>query len=251
MAGSFEEWWAKQGTVTKFTIMASVGLTVAYTFELIDARLFTVSLRRTFFGLEIWRPITACYFLGKLSFNFLIFLANLVIYTSKNEEYYLGRMGDMVWMLIVTITMLHVGAFFLDMEILSHSFIMVLLWIWCRRHEDARLSLYMFTFRATTFPWVLVAFNLIVQRDKVGSLVQDLLGIVVGHAFFFLADMLPATHNMQLVRTPQFLYRFFPNERVGAYTVHAPGQPRQANPNFPAPGQPQRHNWGQGRPLNN
>jgi hypothetical protein len=63
--------------------------------------------------------------------------------------------------------------------------------------------------------------------------------------YYFAADVLPKTHGTTLVWTPRWLLGYFPNERMGAYTVHAPGAARA----MPAPGQPQRHAWGQGHAL--
>jgi derlin-1 len=54
-------------------------------------------------------------------------------------------------------------------------------------------------------PWVLVGFNLIVK----GGGFMELLGIAVGHIYFFLMFKYPQDFNgVQLLQTPQILYKY-------------------------------------------
>lgn len=61
-------------------------------------------------------------------------------------------------------------------------------------------------FKAIYLPWVLVAFNMILR----GGGLNELIGILVGHAYFFLAYQNAHDYNgMVLLRTPQFLYDYY------------------------------------------
>jgi len=76
-------------------------------------------------------------------------------------------------------------------------------------------------------PWVLTAFNLIVR----GSVFIELVGIAVGHLYFFLQFKYPQDFNgIQILRTPEILYKYFPN-RVGGVSGFgtAPQQRRRGN----------------------
>uniref|UniRef100_A0A7S1LXG8 Derlin n=1 Tax=Neobodo designis TaxID=312471 RepID=A0A7S1LXG8_NEODS len=246
MAQSFEAWWASLGAVTKFVLVTTVGLSIGMKLGLFAPPHVVVDFDATLFRLEVWRLVTALFFLGPPSFPWLFNVAMLVMYTQRQEEDHAGRTADLVWLFVLLGAALHVGAFLLALPVMSFALTMALLWVWCRRHEDAQLSLYMFQFKAATFPWVLLVFHLILG----GSIVQDLVGIVCGHAYYFAADVLPKTHGTTLISTPGFVRRWFPNERMGAYTVHAPAAARPGGA-MPAPGQPQRHQWGGGRALGN
>ena len=246
MAQSFEAWWATLGQVTKFVLIMTVGLSLGLKVGLFAPPHIVVDFSATLWRLEVWRLVSALFFLGPPSFPWLFNVAMLVMYTQRQEEDHTGRTADLVWLFVIQAGLLHVAAFFLDMPIMSFALTMALLWIWCRRHEDAQLSLYMFSFKAATFPWVLVLFHVVLG----GSVVQDLVGIVCGHLYYMAADVFPKTHGTTLIRTPMWLLRWFPNERMGAYTVHAPATARPGAAGMPAPGQPgERHGWGQGRAL--
>jgi hypothetical protein len=245
MAESFEAWWAGLGLVTKFTLIACVLTTGSFSLGMVRPDLLIVDFYNMVWQLQLWRPITASFLLGKFGFPWLIAVAMMVMYVGKHEEDHAGRPADMVWMMVLLIAALHVCAFFLGMPIVSFALSMSLVWIWCRRHEDAVLKIYMFSFKASTFPWALLIFHLVLGQ----SVVDDLVGILCGHAYFFAADMLPRTHHRVLIKTPQWLVNLLPPTRMGAYTVHAPAQARAAA-GFPAPGQPERrHDWGRGNAL--
>ncbi|CAN0503235.1 unnamed protein product, partial [Phaeothamnion confervicola] len=57
-----------------------------------------------------------------------------------------------------------------------------------RRNENVRLSfLGLFPFTAPYLPWVLLAFSFLLQNP----LTMDIVGIVVGHTYFFLEFVYP------------------------------------------------------------
>ncbi len=58
-------------------------------------------------------------------------------------------------------------------------------------------------FQAPYLPWVLFAFSLLLGN----SVIVDLMGIVVGHIYYFLEDVFPHQHGgFRLLKTPRFLY---------------------------------------------
>lgn len=64
------------------------------------------------------------------------------------------------------------------------SFMMV--YVWARRNPHARMNfLGVFQFSAPYLPWVLLGFSALVGQ----SLITDILGIIVGHLYYFLEDV--------------------------------------------------------------
>ena len=58
-------------------------------------------------------------------------------------------------------------------------------------------------------PWVLFAFNMIIA----GGGVMELIGILIGHMYFFLMFKYPQDFGgPSLLSTPQFMYNWFPNQ---------------------------------------
>lgn len=243
MTETFESWWGNLGPITKFTIVMCFGTTAAFSFGVVDPMLLVLDLYSTFTSLQVWRVVTAPYFFGKFGFPWLINSMMLVMWTQRNEEERKGRPADMVYMLIILIATLHVLGFVFGLMLLSGPLLMALVWAWCRTHEDAVLKIYMFSFKGTMFPWAMVLFHLVLGQ----SIMDDLIGIAAGHVYYFLNDVVPKTHHRVIISTPRWLTNLFPNQRLGAYTVHAPPQARA----MPAPGEPQRHNWGRGNALGN
>jgi hypothetical protein len=243
MPESFEAWWGKLGPFTKGSLVISAVLTIAMTFGIVSPYYYIVDFESLFWKLHLWRPVTSCLFLGKLGFPFLMNLAMLVMYTANNEEEFAGRPADFAWLITVVVFVLHlVGGFLLGAPILSFGYIMALVWIFCKRHEEAQLSIYMFSFKASFFPWALMLFHLCLGM----SIVDDLVGIVAGHTYIFFTDILPKTHGLNLLPTPRFYYSWLPNQRLmpRGVDVHIPAA-RAGGANQ----QPQQHRWGGGRTL--
>lgn len=87
-----------------------------------------------------------------------------------------------------------------------------------------------------------------------GSIFLALLGIAVGHLYYFLVDVLPDLHDIDLLTTPQFIVNMLGWGREGS------GVAMQRGAGMPAPGtvQPPRDipraggrgaGWGTGRAL--
>lgn len=62
-------------------------------------------------------------------------------------------------------------------------------------------------FKAIYFPWVLVAFNVLMG----GSPVLEIVGIIVGHIYFFLKDVMPVQYGREFLSTPALLKYYFPS----------------------------------------
>ena len=241
MAETFEAWWATIGIVTKVLMIISIFTTASFSFGFISPYSFTIDWSSFVWNLQLWRPITSMLFLGKFGFPWLINIAMMVMYLRKHEdEDFQGRTADLVWMIFILCASLHFVAFFLGLPLVSHAFSMSLVWIFCKRHEDAQLKIMSFAVRASLFPWAMTAFHLILGQDWF----SDVVGIVGGHVYFFLADILPKTHNITLIRTPALLYQWFPKKQLTAFSVHAPPIHRAFAENGAGP-----HTWGTGRTL--
>jgi hypothetical protein len=66
------------------------------------------------------------------------------------------------------------------------------------------------------------------------------MGILVGHVYFYLEDIHPATGGSRILKTPQFLYNMFPVANAPQFGQPPPGQPQQRQGG---------HAWGRGNVL--
>ena len=68
---------------------------------------------------------------------------------------------------------------------------------------NSRMSfLGLFTFNAPYLPWVILGFGLLLGQNPV----FDLLGILIGHIYFYLEDVLPVYIGRRVLVTPTVVY---------------------------------------------
>ncbi|RNF20354.1 Derlin-2/3 [Trypanosoma conorhini] len=249
MAQSFDSWLNSLGPLTRYALGAVVLLTAGASLRVIPLD-YILLFPSAFTELQLWRLLTAAFFFGGFSFPWLLSVAMFVSYLNYNETYdFKGKSGDFLWMGLILILANAVGGLLLGLLVTSFALLMSLCWVFCKRHPELRMNLYNFEFHANTFPWILLVFHLILGQ----SILEDLLGIVVGHGFFFCRDVLPRTHGIDPLRTPAWFLRYvLPNAGPGGvatlYPASHPQAGRFARPP-PDANAGQRHRWGTGRVL--
>ncbi|CAG2201957.1 DERL2_3 [Mytilus edulis] len=87
---------------------------------------------------------------------------------------------------------------------LGSAFTIMLVYLWSRRNPYVRLNFFgLMTFHAPYLPWVLLGFSVLLGN----SVVIDLMGIAVGHIYYFLEDVFPEQQGgFRILKTPRFLY---------------------------------------------
>jgi len=234
MANGIEQWWNSLPIVTKYLFALSFGLTLGANFGLVNPGLITLDFTRIFKGFEIWRIVTCFFYHGSLGFSFLIHMLFLVRYGQSLEQTtFSGRTADFVFFLLFGSFFLLFISYFMSFKILGMPLIMMIIYLWSRKNPNINMS-FMFgiQFQSFYFPWVLVAFNLLMG----GRPIPELMGIIVGHIYFFLEDIYPNTSGIRLIKTPKFLYNVFPP--INAPSAGSNQQPQTGN-----------RTWGHGIPL--
>ncbi|RNF09351.1 Derlin-2/3 [Trypanosoma rangeli] len=249
MAQSFDNWLSSLGPLTRYALGTVVLLTAGASLGIIPIQYILLSpIALT--ELQLWRLLTAAFFFGGFSFPWLLSVAMFVSYVNYNETYdFKGKSGDLLWMGFFLILANAMGGLLLGMLITSFALLMSLCWVFCKRHPELRMTLYGFEFHANTFPWILLVFHLIIGQ----SILEDLLGIVVGHLFFFCRDVLPKTHGIDPLCTPAWFQRYvMPNVGpVGVATLYPAVHPQVGRfaRQPPAANAGLRHRWGAGHVL--
>ena len=130
----------------------------------------------------------------------------------------------------------------------ARTLMFFVLYVWSKRHPTAPASIWGIQLKAIHLPFAYLALSVLM-----GGMYADLLhGIVVGHLFYFLVDVVPIVYGKDMLHTPQFL---IDQIGTGAYVAPAGGggagnntwqPPGRANP--PAdPAAPSRgRGWGSG-----
>ncbi|XP_009883492.1 PREDICTED: derlin-2 [Charadrius vociferus] len=177
---------------------------------------------------QVWRLITNYLFFGPVGFNFLFNMIFLYRYCRMLEEgSFRGRTADFVFMFLFGGLLMTVFGLFVNLVFLGQAFTIMLVYVWSRRNPYVRMNFFgLLIFQAPFLPWVLMGFSLLLGN----SIIVDLLGIAVGHIYFFLEDVFPnQPGGRRLLRTPSVLKAIFdtpeddpnynplPEERPGGF----------------------------------
>lgn len=163
-----------------------------------------------------------------------------------------GGSADFAFMLLfgnaVTVTIMLL-LFFRPAMVLVKIMIFYISYVWSRKNPNTSVSFWGVLISTPYVPWVMLAIDWITGED----IFHPLMGIAVGHLYYFLVDVLPDLHGIDLVKTPAFLVRQLgwgiegSGVTISAPRTGVPG-PRRDQPGGGNPRSGPR-SWGAGRPL--
>ncbi|KAK9819602.1 hypothetical protein WJX72_000162 [[Myrmecia] bisecta] len=228
---SVEDWYKQLPIVTRTYVTLAFLTTAGCALEVVTPFNIYFNARLIFQKGEVWRLLTNFFFFGSLGLDFVFHMFFLVKYSKALEEgSFRGRSADFMWMLLFGGTLLTIIAPFVNIQFLGSSLTFMMVYVWGRRHPYVNLSfLGIFNFTAPYLPWVLLAFSFVLRSSPV----VDLMGMVAGHAYYFLEDVYPRMTGRRPLKTPGIVKAIFPGEEIA---VHAAAPQQQPQPAFPAPG---------------
>lgn len=153
---------------------------------------------------QYWRLITTFTYFGPLSLDLVFHLFFMQRYSRLLESSLGPSPSTFSWLLLyaasslllLSSTVFSTGS----LPFLGSALSSTLVYIWSRRNADTRLSLMgLLVFAAPYLPWVLMAFSLLMH----GSVPRDeILGVLVGHVWYFFADVWPGLYDGQRPMDP-------------------------------------------------
>ncbi|XP_070574113.1 derlin-1-like [Ptychodera flava] len=248
MSSDFGDWYRGIPQLTRYWFTGSVVVPLLAKFGLLNPMYLILNFEWVVYRFQIWRPLSALLYypiMPQTGFHYLINLYFLYNYSVRLETgVFDGRPADYAFMLIFNWLCLVIIGFIAPLMLLMDPMILSVLYVWCQLNRDTIVQFWFGTqFKAMYLPWVLVAFNMIIR----GAGLSELIGIVVGHLYFFLMFKYPQDFGgRQFLSTPQILYKYFPNRRGGVSGFGmAPSSRRRDDNNGGGGG----HRWGQGNAL--
>jgi len=203
-----DEWYKALPVITRYYVTFCFLTTAGCALEVITPLNVYFNYKLILRKGEVWRLFTNFFFFGYLGLDFVFHMFFLVKYCKSLEECsFRGRTADFLWMLLFGATLLTFLAPFVNIEFLGSSLTFMMVYVWGRRHQYVNLSfLGIFNFTAPYLPWVLLAFSVMLgSSPKV-----DLLGMVAGHAYYFLEDVYPRMTGRRPLKTPAAVKALFP-----------------------------------------
>ncbi|KAF9911146.1 hypothetical protein EC991_004700 [Linnemannia zychae] len=209
MAIPIETWYYDVPIVTRLFATGAALVALAVQTGFTNAFQLYFNYELVFYQNQYWRPITTFLYFGPLGLDFVFHMFFLVRYSRMLEEgSFYGRTMDYAWMLFLSAISLLCLSPFVAMPFLGSPLAFTLVYIWSRRNPSIPLNfLGLFVFTAPYLPWVLLGFTLLLNSHFPTG---DLMGIAVGHIYYFFEDVWPkeqASGGRRYLQTPSFLTR--------------------------------------------
>eukprot|EP00164_Ancoracysta_twista_P001070 GFYU01001397.1.p1 GENE.GFYU01001397.1~~GFYU01001397.1.p1 ORF type:complete len:261 (-),score=36.40 GFYU01001397.1:221-1003(-) len=206
MATSLEEWFRQVPVVTRTYLVISFLTTIACALDLVSPFTLYFNWKLIMAG-EVWRLFTNFFFFGMFGIDFVFHMFFLGRYCRLLEEgSFRGRTSDFVYMLTLGSLMMIAVAPFVSLHFLGLSMTFMMAYIWGRRNANVRMSFIgLFHFAAPYLAWVLLIFSLLLGNSPV----VDLIGMTVGHIYYYLEDVYPIMSGRRLLPTPKIFKMMF------------------------------------------
>ena len=205
---TFQQEYMQMPVVTRIYTTACVFTTAAVQLELVNPFQLYFNPELILRQMQVWRLITNFLFFGTFGFNFFFNMIFTYRYCRMLEEgSFRARTADFVLMFLFGGTLMTMLAVFVNQVFLGQAFTIMLVYVWSRRNPYVRMNFFgLMNFQAPYLPWVLLGFSLILGN----SVIVDLMGIAVGHIYYFLEDVFPAQPGgFRILATPQFIKNLF------------------------------------------
>lgn len=175
---------------------------------------------------QIWRLFSWCFYFGEFSMGFLMLMLWLIQYGSSLEKTrFLFQPADYVFMLlfgVVTIDATYLAVPSLGRYFPTSCLVFMIIYVWSRHNPNQMVSIWgLFTLQSFYLPFAFMGMGVILG----GSPIPDLLGIVVGHLYWFLTELYPLQSGRILITTPDFLKRWVADLGIGAPPPPSRDQP--------------------------
>ena len=211
----FKVWYNSKPLVTRSYLAGCVGVTLLVTLGLLNPMTLLYSPRATFFELNLWRPFTALFFMGKFSFGFLfnIYFAYIALLKVETVVFTRDKFVDFLWLNVLLWLGCILAGTLITMSFFSRPYLMAMIYIWCKKFPNEEIT-FMFGFRVKStplphsagyFPFV-YALCMMLFGD---SLVPYLVGIGLGHLYIFVKDIATLRYNRDYLPTPRWFYNWW------------------------------------------
>lgn len=224
--GSPGDWYNALPPITRLYGTICVCTTIGAQFGLVDLRYIFLSWDLIVRKFQVWRLITPFFFIGKLGLPFMFRLYFLIVYGCQLEKgTYEHRTADYTWMYMCSCAFMLVFSLqpFIPLYFFGSPFVFSLLYLWSRFYPDQQVSIYgVVPLKAFWLPWAFMVITTLMG----GNPMEELLGILTGHFYYFMTDLYPRAGGTDWLRTPKFVGEFLAWAKLSGVAVDRASQDR-------------------------
>jgi Derlin-2/3 len=227
-----DQWFKSLPVVTRYWFGATIAVTLAANFEIISSGQCAFVWPLVRYKFELWRLLSCFLYAGPFSMNTMISCYMLVTFSRQYEAggpYNTGAGGgtaDFAFMLmfgaaIMLITFPLVTAILGLPPIFCQNMISYVLYTWSRRNPTAQANIWGMPVPGAYLPFAHLALTVFMGNPYA----DQLHGLMCGHIYYFLVDVVPQVQGKDILHTPRFLIDAF---GIGEYrpTVEAVAPPQ-------------------------
>lgn len=226
LGGGPQEWFQNLPLITRAWFGATCLCTCAANFGIVSAQNLIFAWEPLKDQFEVWRLVTPFCYAGQFSLPTLFLLYMVVHFSQRYESstpYNTGGGGGtadyaFAMMFCMTCTLLsypllrtHIHPLFVT------STVYFVMYIWSKRNPTVQSNIWGVPIKTVYLPFAYLGLN-VLMGNTVGPILH---GIGIGHAYYFLVDVVPIAYGKDILHTPHFLIHYF---GVGEY-VYVPPVP--------------------------
>ncbi|KAG6552758.1 hypothetical protein Mapa_005706 [Marchantia paleacea] len=226
MASSPAEFYRTLPPISKIYGTICFATTVAFHLGLLSLGWLFLDYELVIRKLQIWRLLTNFFFLGPFSMHFGMRMLMIARYGVQLEKAsFENRTADFLYMFITTIFTALALTFAISplrTFFLSNSLVFMLVYVWSREFATSNVNIMgLAQLKGFYLPWALLAVNTMFGAP----FIPDLLGIIIGHIYYFLTVLYPRSTGRYLLLTPQWVHTL-----VSKYALFRPASSPTATP---------------------
>lgn len=253
---NISQWFKEVPLVTKLLVSSTLAATVTIYVGICNISHFMFIPELIFTKFHFWRLYFPFIFSYPFSFDFAMHMYMLYENCRRYEMNPFntgggGNSSDFLYMILLGMAALCVVGYFFNLTLMAVPLVYMIMYVWSRREPETIVNLMTLKYKALYSPWV----SLLIYVVMGAPLTRPLLGIAVGHMYYFLTSVLPVSHGVDIIHTPEFckqIVRWYTSNSASVSSrpsavANAPGGAAPAEGQFPNLGA--GHQWGRGRAL--
>lgn len=217
--GGLINWYYEIPIISRCYLTAAILTSAACFLDLVSPLTLYFNYDLILYKGQYWRILSSFVFFGTFGLDFIFHMYFVMRYTKLLEEgLFRNRPADYFLMIIFGASLMLFFAVVVDkfaqIKFLGHPLTFMMVYIWSKDIDNSHIMmsfLGVFQFTAPYLPWVLISFSLLIGNN----IEIDLLGICVGHLYYFLDTIYPQIAEIRgwslkkILVTPYFLHYLF------------------------------------------